>query len=194
LAEIPEKPYYKVGEVCKYTDTQPYVLRFWESEFPQLAARKDRGGQRVYSRDDLEVVMRIKQLLYEQEYTIADARRLLETETVNQASRSVSPAILEPGDPAIDTDEPILRESAPDPASAAHADSYRASYEAARDEVERLRGLLGAAEQSIRDLEGQLETTRHERDAVQRRSNQALGKLSTLLEAMTSARKESRGA
>ena len=76
--EIPNKLFYKIGEVCEFTDTQPYVLRFWESEFPQLAPRKNRSGQRVYQRKDIEMVMRIKKLLYQEEYTIAGARKKLE--------------------------------------------------------------------------------------------------------------------
>lgn len=79
-SEIPNKLFYKIGEVCEITDTQPYVLRFWESEFPQLAPRKNRSGQRVYQRKDIETVIRIKKLLYEEEYTIAGARRKLDEE------------------------------------------------------------------------------------------------------------------
>lgn len=80
MGEIPEKLFYKIGEVCEYTDTQPYVLRFWESEFPSLAPQKNRSGQRIYSRDDIELVLRIKKLLYEEEFTIAGARKRLEQE------------------------------------------------------------------------------------------------------------------
>ncbi len=89
MSEIPDKHSYKMGEVCKFTDTQPYVLRFWESEFPQLAPQKNRGGQRLYRREDLEMVLRIKQLLYEQEYTIADARRVLEQESLPEGGTSL---------------------------------------------------------------------------------------------------------
>src|SRR5262245_14546100 len=77
---IPKKLFYKIGEVCEITDTQPYVLRFWESEFPQLAPRKNRSGQRVYQRRDIDTVIRIKKLLYEEEYTIAGARKKLDDE------------------------------------------------------------------------------------------------------------------
>jgi DNA-binding transcriptional MerR regulator len=75
-----EKPFYKIGEVCDLTGTQPYVLRFWESEFPSLAPKKNRSGQRIYRKRDIELIKRIKTLLYEQEYTIAGARKILETE------------------------------------------------------------------------------------------------------------------
>jgi DNA-binding transcriptional MerR regulator len=79
--EIPEKPFYKIAEVCQYTDTQPYVIRFWESEFPQLAPVKGRSGQRVYRREDIDLILRIKRLLHEEEYTIAGARRRLEEDS-----------------------------------------------------------------------------------------------------------------
>lgn len=75
--EIPKRLFYKIGEVCSLTDTQPYVLRFWESEFPQLAPRKSRTGQRVYRPRDIEMVLEIKKLLYEEGYTIAGARKKL---------------------------------------------------------------------------------------------------------------------
>jgi DNA-binding transcriptional MerR regulator len=84
LAEIPQKLFYKIGEVCQYTDTQPYVLRFWESEFPGLAGEKNRNGQRVYRRQDIDLILRIKRLLYEEEYTIAEARKRLEDDALSK--------------------------------------------------------------------------------------------------------------
>ena len=77
---IPDKLFYKLNEVCQYTDTQPYVLRFWESEFPQLAPEKHKNGQRVYRRQDIDLILKIKKLLYEDEYTIADVRKRIEAE------------------------------------------------------------------------------------------------------------------
>jgi len=74
---IPRKLFYKIGEVCQFTDTQPYVLRFWESEFPQLAPKKSRSGQRLYRRKDIDMVLEIKKLLYEDGFTIAGARKKL---------------------------------------------------------------------------------------------------------------------
>ena len=75
-----DRLYYKIGEVCELTGTQPYVLRFWESEFPTLAPEKNRSGQRVYRKRDVDLIERIKALLYEKEYTIAGARKVLESE------------------------------------------------------------------------------------------------------------------
>ena len=59
--QIPNKLFFKIGEVCEITDTQPYVLRYWESEFPTLAPAKNSSGQRIYRRRDIETVLRIKQ-------------------------------------------------------------------------------------------------------------------------------------
>jgi DNA-binding transcriptional MerR regulator len=92
VAEIPDKAFYKIGEVCQYTDTQPYVLRFWESEFPRLAPEKSRSGQRMYTRRDIDLVLRIKQLLYEEEFTIAGARKKLEQEETAMAGGAPVPA------------------------------------------------------------------------------------------------------
>ena len=79
-SEIPNKLFYKIGEVCEFTDTQPYVLRFWESEFPQLKPTKSSTGQRMYRRKDVESVLTIKRLLYEEGFTIAGARQHLREE------------------------------------------------------------------------------------------------------------------
>lgn len=74
------KLYYKIGEACKALDIQPYVLRYWETEFPSLNPTKSKSGQRVYTDREIEVIRRIKQLLYEEGYTIAGAKKKLESE------------------------------------------------------------------------------------------------------------------
>ncbi len=84
--EIPNKLFFKIGEVCEITDTQPYVLRYWESEFPALAPAKNSSGQRIYRRRDIETVLRIKQLLYEEGFTIAGAKKRLEAEMSGRTS------------------------------------------------------------------------------------------------------------
>src|SRR5437868_4572553 len=73
-----ESRLYKIGEVCKVADVQPYVLRYWETEFPPLAPNKSGGGQRLYSQRDLDIILRIKQLLYSEGFTIAGAKKKLE--------------------------------------------------------------------------------------------------------------------
>jgi len=80
MSDAEGRPYFKIGEVCDLTETQPYVLRFWETEFPTLAPQKNRSGQRIYRQRDVDLIRRIKTLLYEKEYTIAGARKVLETE------------------------------------------------------------------------------------------------------------------
>jgi DNA-binding transcriptional MerR regulator len=77
----PAKPlYYKIGEACKALGIQPYVLRYWETEFPALSPNKSRSGQRVYSQKELQIIGRIKELLYDEGYTIAGAKKRLEQE------------------------------------------------------------------------------------------------------------------
>ena len=71
---IPEKLFFKIGEVCELAGVQAHVLRYWESEFPMLAPQKNRAGQRVYRKRDVEIALRIKELLYEDQYTIAGRR------------------------------------------------------------------------------------------------------------------------
>jgi DNA-binding transcriptional MerR regulator len=77
---IPEKLFFKIGEVCEITGIQAHVLRYWESEFPMLAPQKNRAGQRTYRKRDVEMVLRIKELLYEDQYTIAGAKKKLTNE------------------------------------------------------------------------------------------------------------------
>lgn len=78
-SRIPEKLFFRIGEVCDLIKVQPHVLRYWETEFPMLAPQKNRAGQRVYRRKDVEMVLRIRDLLYEDKFTIAGAKkRLLE--------------------------------------------------------------------------------------------------------------------
>ncbi len=89
---IPNKLFFKIGEVCEITDTQPYVLRYWESEFPALAPAKNSSGQRIYRRKDIETVLRIKQLLYDEGFTIAGAKKKLETEASGRATTPQSMA------------------------------------------------------------------------------------------------------
>src|SRR6266852_1066903 len=74
---IPEKLFFKIGEVCDIAGVQAHVLRYWESEFPTLAPQKNRAGQRTYRRRDVEMALRIKELLYDEQYTIAGAKKKL---------------------------------------------------------------------------------------------------------------------
>jgi DNA-binding transcriptional MerR regulator len=77
---IPDKLFFKIGEVCELVGVQPHVLRYWETEFPMLQPQKNRAGQRTYRRKDVEMALRIKELLYDERFTIAGAKRKLATE------------------------------------------------------------------------------------------------------------------
>jgi len=82
--EIPDKFYFKIGEVAEVTDTEPYILRYWESEFPCLNPTKNSSGQRLYKRRDIEIILTIKRLLYVEGFTIAGAKKkLMEESTIN---------------------------------------------------------------------------------------------------------------
>lgn len=77
---IPEKIYFKIGEVCDLVGVQAHVLRYWETEFPMLSPQKNRSGQRSYRRRDVEIALHIKQLLYDELFTIAGAKKKLQSE------------------------------------------------------------------------------------------------------------------
>jgi DNA-binding transcriptional MerR regulator len=80
-ASIPDKLYFRIGDVAKLCGVEAYVLRFWETEFPQLKPNKSGTGQRLYRRRDVELALRIKQLLYADGYTIAGARQVFTAES-----------------------------------------------------------------------------------------------------------------
>ncbi len=77
LDGIPEKTYYRIGEVAKHTGIKPYVLRFWETEFKMMMPPKSRSRQRMYRRRDIETILTIKELLYTERFTIEGARKRL---------------------------------------------------------------------------------------------------------------------
>jgi len=72
---LPDKLFYKIGEVGKITGVEPYVLRYWETEFHFLRPRKNKAGQRVYVKKDLELIMHVKKMLYQERYTIEGVRK-----------------------------------------------------------------------------------------------------------------------
>ncbi|MBW3563885.1 MAG: MerR family transcriptional regulator [Acidobacteria bacterium] len=96
----------KIGEVCRIADVQPYVLRHWESEFEQLAPKKTGGGQRLYSQDEVAIILRIKELLYGEGFTIPGAKKKLAAEVRGGK-------LLEEAEPAPPSDEAskLLRET-----------------------------------------------------------------------------------
>jgi DNA-binding transcriptional MerR regulator len=122
---VAKKLYYKIGEACKVLDIQPYVLRYWEKEFPFLSPDKNRSGQRVYSQQELDTIRRIKELLYEEGYTIAGAKKKLEAESSGRIST------------------PQAMASQPDGAGPAEADDrYRTALFEVRDQLREILTLL----------------------------------------------------
>jgi DNA-binding transcriptional MerR regulator len=83
---IPDKLYFKIGEVSQLVGVEPYVLRYWESEFPGLSPRKSNTGQRMFRRKDVEKLLNIKQLLYEKKFTIEGARKALKSGRLERVS------------------------------------------------------------------------------------------------------------
>jgi len=76
--DVPDRLYFRIGEVSAITGVPPYVLRYWESEFPALQPRKSGGGQRLYRKRDVVMLLEIKKLLYEEKFTIAGAKKKLQ--------------------------------------------------------------------------------------------------------------------
>ena len=89
--EIPDKLYFRIGEVARLAGIKPYVLRFWESEFSGLGPKKSGTGHRLYRRKDVELVLEIKRLLYERRYTIEGARKVLEAKPRREPPRTPMP-------------------------------------------------------------------------------------------------------
>ena len=113
--EIPERRYYRIGEVSRITGVKAYVLRYWESEFRWMAPQKSRSMQRLYRKRDIEMILLVKKLLYGQRYTIAGARKKLREMGLGTA--------LETGGLSFETD-------------------HRARYRKIRDELAQIRALL----------------------------------------------------
>jgi DNA-binding transcriptional MerR regulator len=93
-AEVPDRLYFRIGEVSAITGVPPYVLRYWESEFPALQPRKSGGGQRLYRRRDVVLLLEIKTLLYRERYTVAGAKKRL-AEREDRARRTEIRATLQ---------------------------------------------------------------------------------------------------
>lgn len=100
MTAIPEKLYFKIGEVCEIVGVQAHVLRYWETEFPMLTPQKNRAGQRTYRRRDVEMALRVKELLYDEQYTIAGAKKRLANETRGTSKLKVVGSETAPSPPA----------------------------------------------------------------------------------------------
>lgn len=99
--DIPDRLFFKIGEVARLTGLAPYILRYWETEFPQIRPRKSAGGQRVYRREDVLAIVEIQRMLHRDGYTIAGARRKLaqRPRTAPADAPGSAPADASPADP-----------------------------------------------------------------------------------------------
>jgi DNA-binding transcriptional MerR regulator len=152
-ARVQKRLYYKIGEACKALGIQPYVLRYWETEFPALTPSKSRSGQRVYSGKELEIIRRIKELLYEEGYTIAGAKKKLEGELAagslgepegeepEEETAAAEPAAPEPA-PAAPPKKPRAAAPTPEPAPPSGVDT---------DGAERVQRLLSGIEEALQE-------------------------------------------
>jgi len=99
--EIPDKLFFRIGEVSQLVGVEAYVLRYWESEFPGLSPRKSSSGQRMFRRKDVELLLRIKHLLYSQKFTIEGARKALQEKNkppvVRKSTIKEQASLFEPG-------------------------------------------------------------------------------------------------
>jgi DNA-binding transcriptional MerR regulator len=133
---IPDKLFFKIGEVCEIVGVQAHVLRYWETEFPMLQPQKNRSGQRTYRRKDVEMALRIKELLYDEGFTIAGAKRKLGGEHRGPSRLKIVP----PGATAADlgfgpADEPPLPPTPQPVAAAPHTSRL------ARETLKRLKSM-----------------------------------------------------
>lgn len=153
---IPQKLFFKIGEVCELAGVQAHVLRYWETEFPMLAPQKNRAGQRTYRRKDVEMALRIKELLYDEQYTIAGAKKKLATElrspgrdtgaaTAKAPVRSLQPP---PSLAARFTSTP----PAPQPSAPRLTGEQRASLKHVADQLREILDLLDQGDAALQEL------------------------------------------
>jgi DNA-binding transcriptional MerR regulator len=89
-AAIPDKLFFRIGEVSQLLGVEPYVLRYWESEFPGLSPKKSSTGQRMFRRKDVELLLNIKHLLYNEKFTIEGARKALKTNKLTEEKPAIA--------------------------------------------------------------------------------------------------------
>ena len=152
--EIPDKLYFRIGDVARLCEVPAYVLRFWETEFPQLKPNKAGTGQRLYRKRDVEMALRIKSLLYDQGYTIPGARQVFKNEA--KARETVAPeavpSLPTPVAAGAEAMSPAQPGIAPEEAAATAAAHIRrtAQLQALRRE---LQAMLTALQKPIRSKE-----------------------------------------
>jgi DNA-binding transcriptional MerR regulator len=108
--EIPDKQYFKIGEVSALSQLEPYVLRYWETEFKMIRPVRFGSNQRMYRRKDVELIFEIKKLLYEEGFTIAGARKKLQQSAKEEKEKKPLPAPAPEPVQKVQNFEPLLRE------------------------------------------------------------------------------------
>jgi DNA-binding transcriptional MerR regulator len=103
VAEIPDRLYFRIGDVARICQVEPYVLRFWETQFPTLKPNKGGTGQRLYRRREVELALRIKQLVHHEGYTLAGARQALEAAPRPRGKQGVLPLTSEQAQQRLDS-------------------------------------------------------------------------------------------
>ena len=154
--EIPDKLYFRIGDVARLCEVPAYVLRFWETEFPQLKPNKGGTGQRLYRKRDVEMALRIKSLLYDQGYTIPGARQVFKTEVKGKEAAATA----EPAPAPVETPAPFLAQ-APAPVVDSGAVLRRnAQLRDVRDEMVALLKLLSKPAAAVPASAGKAKTSR----------------------------------
>ena len=142
---IPDKLFFKIGEVCELVGVQAHVLRYWETEFPTLQPQKNRSGQRTYRRKDVEMALRIKELLYEEGFTIAGAKRKLagDSRAGSTKLKIVPPGAtasdFAPSPPSEPPQEPPIQPATQPAAQSASAPAPPLTSRLSRETIQRLR-------------------------------------------------------
>ena len=174
---IPEKLFFKIGEVCDITGVQAHVLRYWESEFPMLAPQKNRAGQRTYRKRDVEMALRIKELLYEDQYTIAGAKKKLVSEIRGASKLKVVTPDMSAGS--------LAGEELPQETTAPHASSQTQQTPSALLPAPSLAAPSYASDDEVAPSEPEVPLT-DERRAALRRLREHMRELISLLDASES--------
>ncbi len=156
---IPEKAYFRIGEVSNILQLKPYVIRYWETEFKQLKPNKTRTNQRVYSRADVQLLLTIKTLLYHDNFTIAGARKQLA-----ERSGQVDLASKDPGGKGDDRTE--LPSSKKEQLASTQMRSFLSNLDGAKSQASRLQKKLDQINSKCTDLEKKLSEERKLRSTL----------------------------
>ncbi|HQZ83946.1 MAG TPA: MerR family transcriptional regulator [Pyrinomonadaceae bacterium] len=135
---IPDKIFFKIGEVCELVGVQAHVLRYWETEFPTFSPQKNKSGQRSYRRKDVEVALKIKQLLYKEMFTIAGARQKLQADARTPQKPAAEISAVKASQKAPVSDVPTLFDSLPDSSAIESAASSTGLTDEQRNALRRL--------------------------------------------------------